>query len=184
MYTEAATSAASQKGGRRIGEAELTGFYAWAEANSDAGFSGWDVIADRPYPTLLAWGAKGANSDTVCLKNWQKGQVESGVWGIRLIGGVDSLDYDALEIRLNIRNTAGKTGAVTQRVTTVWSSILADGTTYTAEELESTWIWGVTLGGIPENETAVDLDAAVYTVRNGVRILVSIHTILVGGAER
>lgn len=184
LYTEAATSAASQKGGRRIGEAELTGFYAWAEANSDAGFSGWDVIADRPYPTLLAWSAKGANSDTVCLKNWQKGQVESGVWGIRLIGGVDSLDYDALEIRLNIRNTAGKTGAVTQRVTTVWSSILADGTTYTAEELESTWIWGVTLGGIPENETAVDLDAAVYTVRNGVRTLVSVHTILVGGAER
>ncbi len=174
---------ASVKIGALISAEELADFYKWSDDNPDKGFASWDVIGDKPYPTTLAWGVKGVNSSTVCLKYWQKSAVVDGAYRVRLIGGVDSLDYDSLEIKLNIRNAEGKVGTVAHKVTKVWSSILADGETVTAENLSTAYIWGVALTGIPEAQSAIDLDAAVYTVKDNTKTLVSVHSILVGGAE-
>ena len=184
LYTEEKTAAASKEGATRVTSADLANFYTWNEANPDAGFSSWDVIDGKAYPTTLAWKVKGTNSEAVCLKNWQKTAVTGGKWAVRLLGGVDALDYEQLELRLTVRNTEGKTATWTEEIAKVYGSILADGETHTAASLETAYIWAVVLEDIPEAQTAVDLDAAVYTVKDGVKTLVSVHSILIGGAEQ
>lgn len=160
----------------------LANFYDYAK--DIVGFDGWDVIGDKAYPTTLAWGVKGTNLDAVCLKSWQKTDVKDGTWSVRLIGGVDSLNYDSLELCLTVKDNEGKTGTVKESTQTVWSSILAGEETVTAESLKTGYLWGVVLSNIPEAQNAIGLDAKVYTVKDGVKTLVSVQAVLVGGAEQ
>lgn len=157
---------------------DLADFYNYAK--DIEGFEGWDVIDGKAYPTTLAWGEK-ANSETVCILKTQTTDVTEGAWSVRLVGGVDNLDYDALECRLTIKNNEGKTGTVRETVNTVWTSIMAAGETVTAADLGTAYIWGVVINGIPEAQTKIEMQASVYTVKDGVKTLVSVQPILVAG---
>lgn len=94
---------------------------------------------------------------------------------VRLIGVLDSLDYEAIGMDvLGFLGTADETPDRTFRkeAKTVYGSILAsaDGSArrITASELDGSYIWALTVCGVPAEGT-VTLAVSLYTVKDGTK---------------
>jgi hypothetical protein len=96
---------------------------------------------------------------------------DKDTYDVRFVGGINTLDYD--EVGIEITTTIGDRTATTPVVETtksVYSSIMADGNTVTADDRYCEHFIVFTVAGIPLNqEIAVEFEYRFFAVKDGVK---------------
>lgn len=125
------------------------------------GFTAWSAqVEDKVIPTAVRdlW----FPSTNTKFVGYQISEAEGARFSIRLIGVVDSLDYDAVGFKINLSCNDAEIGVKnrTQTITKVYGSLTAitpGGTvTYTAEQLGGNYIFALNINNIPAGCGNVD----------------------------
>lgn len=110
----------------------------------------------------------------------QFSNVSSETYGMRMVGTIDSLNYNAIGIDMALsytENSMEKTKTATKQISTVYDSILAtaDGkmSAYTAEAFGGKYLWAVTLDGIPTTAGEITVDVDCWSMKDGVKTVQS-----------
>ena len=79
-------------------------------------------------------------------------QVSESGTDLRILGGIDMLYYDSVGFVIELYSNDVLQGSVTETVSTVFSSIIADGTTTTANELGFNYLTAVIIANIDRTD--------------------------------